>query len=131
MANTKFQRLSYSAVYQQVDPVTATLVAGAAAAVVATFDITPIKFITVSLDVTIAALTGVEVWVRGDTRARWIQLTADQLDGYGRSDTGTDINSTPAGSACFMMLNCIGWSDVMIKAKSAGAAKLSVTAGGQ
>jgi hypothetical protein len=131
MANTKFQRLSYSAVYQQIDPVTATLVAGAAAAAVATFDITPVKIITVTLDVTIAALTSVEVWVRGDKAARWIQLSIDQLDAYGRSDTSKDINATPAGSACFIMLNCVGWSDVMVKAKSAGAAKLSITAGGQ
>lgn len=131
MANKKFQRLSYSSVYQQIDPITVTLTAGAAAAAVATFDITPVQIITVTMDVTVAALTGVEVWVRGDTAARWIQLSLDQLDAYGRSDAGSDVNATPVGAACFLMLNCVGWSDVMIKAKSAGAAKLSITAGGQ
>lgn len=131
MPNTKFQRLSYSSVYQQIDPVTATLVAGAAAAAVATFDITPISMVTITLDVAVSALTSVEVWVRGDKQARWISMPVDQLIGYGRSDVGTDINTTPSGAACFIMLNCLGWSDVQIKASSAGAAKLTISAGGK
>lgn len=131
MAKTKFQRLAYSSVYQELDPIAATLVAAAAAAPVATFDITPIRIITVTLDVTVAALNGLEIWVRGDTRGRWFQLPVDQLLGYGRSDTQADITTSPAGQACFVMLDCTGWSDLQIKAKSGGAAKLAITAGGQ
>lgn len=131
MANTKFQRLSYASVFQQLDKTTITLVAGAVAAAVATLDVTPLGSLTVSIDVTVAPLTGLEVWARGDKYGRWFPVPIDQLDGYGRSDAGIDVAATPKDVGCFLMMSCAGWSDIEIRAKSGGAAKLSISVGGK
>ena len=131
MAKTKFERLSYSSVYQQIDKISFTLIPGAAAVPIATFDITPIEKLTVTVEVTVAALTGLEVWVKGDKYGKWFPIPINLLLGYGRTDAGTDITTTPSGVACVFMLDCSPWSDVEIRAKSAGAAKLTVTAGGK
>lgn len=128
---TKFEKLSYTTVYQEVPPIQADLVAAAAFATVAEFNVTPITTLTVTCAVAIAALTGVEVWVRGDSNGAWIRLDPRQLNGYGRSDSGTDINTTPVGASFFLQIDCSGWSDVRINAKSAGSADLFISAGGK
>lgn len=131
MARKKFDRLSYSAVYQEIEPIAINLVAGAALADIVSVDITPLSNLTITLDITGAALTGLEVWMRGDSTGRAFLLGKDQLNGYGRTDASTDIATTPAGAACFVMLDCVGWANVTLKAKSAGAAKVRATFGGQ
>ncbi|MET0322534.1 MAG: hypothetical protein ABW069_17565 [Duganella sp.] len=131
MTRKKFDRLSYSAVYQEIEPIIINLVAGAALADIVSLDVTPLSNLTITLDVSGAALTGLEVWMRGDSKGRAFLIGNDQLDGYGRTDASTDIATTPAGAACFVMLDCVGWASVTLKAKSAGAGKIVATFGGQ
>ncbi|MFS2004618.1 hypothetical protein ACEN9F_13430 [Duganella sp. CT11-25] len=126
-----FKKLTYTTVYQDVGPIAVTLTAGTAAAVIATFDVTPLSRLTISVAVTVAALTGFEVWARGDRNAKWIPLALSQVEAYGRDDAGTDVTTTPAGASGFVQLVALGWSEVQIRAKSAGAAALTITAGGK
>lgn len=130
MGRKKFDRLGNATVYQELDVINVNLVAGAALADVVTLDITPVSIVTITLDVTVAALTGLEVWARSGKNGRWFPIAISQLYGAGRTDQGTDANTTPAGAACTLMLERKGWTDVLVKAKSAGAAKLQVTVGG-
>jgi len=126
-----FKKSTYTTVYQDVGPIVVALVAGAAAVTVATFNVTPLSRVTISIAVTIAALTGLEIWVRGDRAAEWIPLSLSQIEAYGRSDTGSDVTTIPVGVSGFVKLETLGWSEVQLRAKSAGAAALSITAGGK
>jgi hypothetical protein len=128
---TDFSKRTYTTVYQDVGPNLATLVGGGATAVIATFDVTAISRVTITFAVSVAPLTGLEVWVRGDRGAKWIQLALSQVEAYGRDDAGSDVTSTPAGVSGFVKVETLGWSDVQLRAKSAGAALLSTTAGGK
>lgn len=126
-----FKKNTFTTVYQDVGPIAAVLVAGAAVAPVATFNLTPLSRITISIAVTVAALTGLEIWVRGDRAAEWMQLSVSQVEAYGRNDAGSDVTTIPVGAAGFVKLETLGWADVQLRAKSAGAAVLSITAGGK
>lgn len=113
-------------------PVSSTLVAGAgSAAPIADIDCSGIRVLTVTLAVTVAALNGFEVWARGDSGGAYFQLPISSLNGYGRSDSGTDLTSTPAGVTAFLQIDTFGWAGVELRAKSAGAAAVSLTAGGK
>lgn len=127
----KFQKLNYSTVYQEAPLTQTSLVANAAFVTVAEFNVTALAFMTVSIAVATAPLTGVEIWVRGDSNAAWIQLTLAQILGYGCSDSSTDVTQTPAGVSMFLQFDCTGWSDIRINAKSSGNADLNITAGGK
>ena len=132
--SSNFSNASYNqSGYQAVGPIVATLVAGAAAAPIVTFDVTPLHRVTITIDVTVADLTGLEVWVRGDPAAKWMQVTLDQpqIEAYGRSDASTDVTTTAAGATAYLRIETLGSSDVQLRAKSAGAAVLSITAGGK
>lgn len=131
MANNFTQSSFTPSGFQSVGPVAATLVAGASAAEIVTFDVTALHEVTVSFAVSAAPLTGLEIWVRGDPLAQWIPLGIAQIDGYGRSDSGSDVTTTPAGTTGFVQLKTFGWSHLQLRAKSAGAAALSITAGGK
>ena len=126
-----FNQFSYtSSGFQSAGPIIATLVAGAAMADIATFDLTSLRqSATISIDVSTAALNGLEIWVRGDPNARWIPLTLAQVEAYGRNDAGTDVTTTPAGATGFIKI--ADWATVLLRAKSAGAAVLTITAGGK
>lgn len=130
MGHTKFERLAGTPVYQELDATTVTLVAGAGLAQVANFDITSVSIVNITLDVAVAALSGLEVSVKSGTNGRWFVMSPDQLKAYGRNDAGSDVTTTPAGVACFLMLERRAWTNVMIKAKSAGASQIGVTIGG-
>lgn len=107
----------------------AKLVAAAAMAEVARFNVAKNDKITISFGVTVAALTGLNVWVRGDTNASWCQLPPSELYGYARSDSVNDYTTTPAGQSGMVMVATPYFSEVRIDATSAGAAVLSITAG--
>lgn len=129
MANN-FSKFSFTASgYQSIDPITKILVPGASAVEIITLDLTPVKRATITIAVTVAALTGLEVWVRGDQNGEWMQLSLDQIYAYGRNDAGINPSNTPANVSCFVSVE--GWSDVQLRAKSAGAASLFITAGGK
>lgn len=131
MNNNNFKQATYTTLFQQIDKAVVTLEPGGAAQLAATFNTTPISCLTVTLGVAVSPLSDLEVWVRGDKYGSWFQLTLDQLLGYGRTDDDVDPTTTPAGAACFVMLDCAGWSDVRIKVVSPGAAQLTITAGGK
>lgn len=126
------------------DITTTVLVAGAAAAA-PIMDINvdggssapPPKLITVSTKVTVAALTGFEVWGRGDRSADYVPIASvagDFTDVTGlqfsvRSDATADLTTTPAGVTATFALNPAGFDDIQVRAKSAGAAMCEVTYG--
>lgn len=111
------------------ESITAALVANAASAPVATFDVHSNKVLSVTALVSVAALTALTAFGRTDTNAAWIPIPRSEMLGYGRSDSSTDIGSTPANAAAMVALDCSLWSQVKLEATSAGAASLFITAG--
>lgn len=123
---------------QELDAIAISPV-GASLAIVASYDVTSIASLTVSAAVSGAALTGFAVWARGSSQSEWIPIAAiptDFTDVTGlalsaRSDGGADLTTTPAGVTATFGIDTTYWSDVAVLAKSAGAAVLSITAGGR
>lgn len=114
-----------------------TLVAGAAAAVVATLDVRAVNQMTMSIDVSVAALTGLQVYARSDVNAKWVPIATVAVDYTSvsglalsvRSDGAADLTTTPAGVTATFGISTAFWSDIQVLAASAGNAVLSITAG--
>ena len=132
MAND-FSQFSFNrSGYQEAGPINKTLVAGAAAQVIATLDLTPLQdSVTISIAVGVAALTGLDIYVRGDSMGEWLPMSIAQLYSYGRNDSGTDVTTTPAGTTASITVLTRGCASIQLRAKSAGAATISTTAGGK
>jgi hypothetical protein len=129
---TNFAKRTYTTVFQDIGPIAATLVAGAAVAAIVTLDVTPLSRVSITVGVSIADLSAFEIWVRTDrVGAPWLQLALDQAKKWGRSDAGIDLAKTPAGASCFVSLETQDWCDVEIRVASSGASVLSITAGGK
>lgn len=121
--------------------ITATdLVAGAAAAVI--LDAEPAgRYFTFDVAVTVAALTGLEVWGKGNRSGQWQPIATQSseftnLSGLsmsvvsnGSGSGSSDATVTPAGSVATIGVRCDFWKYIQVRAKSAGAAHVEVTTG--
>lgn len=109
---------------------TAALVGGAASASIAEIDVSNVNKLSLTVDVKVAALTALTMFGRTDRLARWMPVlrTDPTVYGYGRTDSSTDIGTTPAGQAAAIQVDVSYWTDFKIEATSAGAATTSVTA---
>lgn len=122
--------------------ITATdLVAGAAAAVV--LDAEPAgRYFTFDVAVTVAALSGLEVWGKGNRSGAWQPIATQAADftsptglsmsvvSDGTNGPGSaDATVTPAGSTATIGVRCDFWKYIQVRAKSAGAAHVEVSTG--
>ena len=90
-----------------------------------------ISTLTVSLIVAVAALTGLELWAKGDESVAFISLPMSSLLVAGRSDAGTDVNVTPVGQTAVLCIDCSLWTVLELRATSAGAAQITAVVRGR
>lgn len=108
-----------------------TLTASAQAVEIARFDVSQFASLSLTIGVTVAALTSLSVFARTDKNqsTQWMPISRTDFDGYGCTDASTDISRTAAGQSAIVTMPVSGWSEVRVDAASAGAAVTAATAG--
>ncbi len=104
----------------------ASLIAAAPAAEIVRFDTRNLKTLSASVKVAGAALTTMVVSARTDLNADFIPVPRTELVGYGRSDSSTDIGTTPIGATAAIRMDVEYWAEVKIECTSAGTTTAGV-----
>lgn len=113
-------------------PLTTILIPGDTAQAIATLPVPfNINTLTFTLAVSVASLSSLEIWVKGDMAGAFFKIDIGNVMMSGRTDAGSDVTTTPLNESAIIAIDCSHWALVELRAKSTGASVITTTVGGK